>query len=248
VLGEIPAEQIRDAVELVAREALAEGAWEAPPVDAEALARRLGMVVSRDDVGAATRARFVRLGGGEGGAATIYVADEPRPERRQWAVAHEIGESLAYRVFAELGVAPVDAAERAREEVANRLAGCLLLPREWFAADGAAEAWDLFELKRRYTTASHELIARRMLEMRPGVIITQFDQGRAAWRRSNVLHRPPPMTPAESDAWKCAHATGEAVRCEQSELPEGVADVRVWPVHEPAWKREILRTELAEGW
>jgi predicted transcriptional regulator len=245
VFGEIPAEQVRDAVERTARETLAEAQWHAPPVDAEALARRLGLAVARDGVGAATRARFVRHGGAAGQGA-IYVADDPRRERRQWAVAHEIGESRAWRVFAELGVQPVDAAERAREEVANRLAGCLLLPWEWFAADGDAAEWDLLELKARYATASHELVARRMLEMRPAVIVTMLDQGRVVWRRSNALARPPAMTPPERDAWEIAHATGQAIVCERSELPEGVDDVRVWPVHEEGWKREIVRTALSE--
>jgi predicted transcriptional regulator len=245
VFGEIPAEQVRDAVERAARETLAEGQWHAPPVDAEELARRLGMAVSRDEVGAATRARFVRLGGTAGQGA-IFVADEPRLERRQWAVAHEIGESVAWRVFAELGIDATEAAERPREEVANRLAGRLLLPREWFAADGEAVDWDLLELKARYATASHELIARRMLEMRPVVIITLLDQGRTVWRRSNKVHRAPPLTPPERDAWKVAHATGQTVVCERSELPDGMEDVRVWPVHEEGWKREIVRTALGE--
>jgi hypothetical protein len=245
-LGEIPGEQIREAVERAARETLAEGEWYAPPVDAEALARRLGMAVSRDDAGAGTRARFVRLGGAAGQGA-IFVAEEPRLERRQWAVAHEIGESVAWRVFAELGVDAADVAERAREDVANRLAGSLLLPREWFSADGASVEWDLFELKGRYATASHELVARRMLEMRPAVIVTLLDQGKIVWRRSNMLHRAPPMTPPEREAWEIAHATGQAVVCERGELPDGVADVRVWPVHEAGWKREIVRTALADS-
>ena len=48
--------------------------------------------------------------------------------------------------------------------MANNLAGRLLLPTAWFVADAAAENWDLIALKHRYATASHELIARRMLE------------------------------------------------------------------------------------
>ncbi len=245
MLADIPGEQTDEALEAVAREALAEGGWTAPPVDSIALARRLGIVVARS---AATdvRAHFARLGGAGGSQPTILLADDPRPERCQWAVAHEIGESLAYRVFGALGVDPSVAPAAAREDVANQLAGRLLLPGDWFAADGLATDWDLAELKARFAPASHELIARRMLQMRPAVIITLFDLGRARWRQSNRLHRPPPLTAAEQDAQRAAHATGCAVRCERGDLPEGIADVRAWAIHEPQWKREIVRTELEE--
>jgi Zn-dependent peptidase ImmA (M78 family) len=242
---DIPEEQIRATVEHVATQSLAEACIDQPPVDAALLAKRLGITVARDSAGAGTRARFVRLGGE---SPTILLADEPRPERRQWAVAHEIGESCAVEVFAALGVNPLDGPPAAREAIANRLAGCLLLPREWFAADGPAVTWDLLELKARYATASHELIARRMLDMSPPVIITVADHGRIAWRRGNRHNRTPPMTPPEKDAWRGAHAINKPVQCEPRELPAGIEDVRVWPVHEPDWKREIVRSALADEW
>jgi Zn-dependent peptidase ImmA (M78 family) len=245
---DIPEEQVRAVVEGVALEILAEGDVFGPPVDASRLAERLGIVVARDGA-SDTRARFVRLGGaGSEGQATILLADEPRLERRHWAVAHEIGESQAYRVFRELGVEPIDAPPAARERVANRLAGCLLLPHDWFLADGGQLDWDLYELKARYATASHEMIARRMLEMSPPVIVTLADQGKKVWRRSNRHFRTPPMTPPEIDVWKVAHERGEAARCETSELPDGIEDVRAWPIHEPDWRREIMRTALADEW
>ena len=248
MLPEIPEEQVRAAVEGVACEVLAEDDVAGPPIDALLLAERLGMVVARDGVGD-TRARFVRIGGaGVEGQAAILLADDPRPERQQWAVAHEIGESQAYRVFTELGVDPIEAPMAARESVANRLAGCLLLPRDWFLADGGAVDWDLLELKARYTTASHELIARRMLEMPPAVIITLVDQGKIQWRKSNRHFRAPPMTTPEVAAWKVAHEQGRAARCETAELPNGIEDVRAWPIHEPQWRREIIRTALTDEW
>jgi hypothetical protein len=248
MLAEIPEEQFRTAVEDVAREVLAEGGVFYPPVDALMLSERLGLIVVKD-VASGTRARFVQLGGmGSDAQGTILLADDPRPERRQWAVAHEIGESYAYRVFAELGVDVLDAGPAAREAVANRLAGCLLLPRDWFFADGNAVDWDLFELKVRYATASHEMIARRMLEMPPPVIITLFDHGKQQWRKSNRHFRTPPMTRPEVAAWQAAHELGAAARCDRAELPEGIEDVRAWPVHESQWKREIMRITLADEW
>ena len=97
-----------------------------------------------------TRGRLVELAdprGGTVGQGTIVVGPAERPERLQWAVAHEIGESVAHRVFSALGVDPQAAPENAREQVANHLASCLLLPRDWFAADGSELDWDLFALK-----------------------------------------------------------------------------------------------------
>ena len=249
MFNDIPLEQARDAVERVAQWTLAEAGILAPPVDAFDVAARLGLVVATDApaVTAAIRsprARFVRLGAAGGPQPTILLADDPRPERRHWAVAHEIGEHQAHLVFDHLGLSPADAEPAAREAVANRLAGCLLLPRDWFLADGADCAWDLFELKARYATASHEMVARRMLEMPPPAIITLFDHDRPQWRRSNVPGRTPPLSPAERDARQAAHDCGEPTWCEASELPDGIDDVRAWPIHEPDWKREIIRTKL----
>src|SRR4051812_9033218 len=117
MLPEIPEEQVRAAIEEVARQILDEGDVFGPPVDAVRLAERLGILVARDGA-SETRARFVRLGGSGGdGQAAIMVADDPRPERRQWAVAHEIGESQAYRVFAELAIQPAETPATAREAV-----------------------------------------------------------------------------------------------------------------------------------
>ncbi len=246
MLTGIPAEQFTNALDDCAREVLAEGGGEGPPVDAIRLARRLRLVVARDSAMDA-RARYVRIGeGGRGGRGTILVGDEPRAERQQWAVAHELGECVAHRVFAALGISLADIPPSGREQVANRLASCLLLPREWFAADGCRLGWDLYELKRRYSTASHELIARRMLEMAPPVMVTLFDQGRVTWRRSNTLRRPPELTPPEASTWRVAFDGGQPAEYSAADLPEGIDGVRCWPIHEPGWRREVLRTALEE--
>ena len=250
MLTEIPVEQFSQAVEAVAHAVLEEVEWERAPVDALAVAERLDLVVARD-ANMDVRARFVRLEGVAGlaggiGQGTILMGDEPRVERRQWAVAHEIGESMAARVFVRLGVSLVDIPPAGRERVANHLANALLLPQQWFARDGKQFDWDLPKLKTAYSTASHELIARRMLEMSPPVMITLFDQGALQWRKSNVLRRPPMLTTVESSAWRAAFETVQATLVATSDLPEGINQVQCWPVHEPGWRREIMRTELAE--
>jgi len=146
MLTEIPAEQFTIALDNCAKEVLAEGRITEPPVDAIQLADSLHLVIARDTA-MPVRARFVRIGErGRTGRGTILVGEESRPERQQWAVAHELGESVAHRVFSALGIASVDIPPTAREQVANRLASCLLLPHDWFAADGCNLDWDLYEL------------------------------------------------------------------------------------------------------
>ncbi len=122
--------------------------------------------------------------------------------------------------------------------VANQLASRILLPHDTFAIDGPGCDWDLVELKSRYATASHELIARRMLDFSPPVIITVFDHGRRTMRRSNLSFRTPPLGEMEHAAWRACHDQGQTI----SEA-DYTCRVRAWPVHEPQWKREILRTE-----
>ena len=129
----------------------------------------------------------------------------------------------------------------AEAQVANQLAGRLLLPTAWFTADGATCGWDLIALKARYATASHELIARRMLECRPPVVISIFDHRRLSFRRSNVPGRVPPPLPGEMECWRQVHRG-----CRPLRTCQGPRVIQGWPIHEEGWKREILRMEVAD--
>lgn len=239
MLPELTLDEFSAALDAVARDVLDTVDVVAPPIDALDVARTLGMAVAWD-ARQNGRGRTVRLGafGGGRSQSSILVRPEPRPERLQWTVAHEIGETCAQRVFDFLGVDPREAPPAARESVANQLAGRLLLPRGWFGADARECGWDLYELKHRYPTASHELIARRMLDFAPRVVITVVDHGRRTWRQSNLPGQLPPFTAVEQSAWQTAHVTAEPAT---EEVP--TCRVQAWPVHEPEWKREIVRAE-----
>jgi hypothetical protein len=244
MLPELTREELAAGLDAVAEEILRRAAAEAPPVDAFAVAEALGITVAWDDQQAG-RARCVRLKDRRSPKPrwTILLKPDPRQERQQWAVAHEIGEQLAHRVFAVWGADPRETSPRAREIIANQLAGRLLLPTRWFFADARSCRWDLFALKARYPTASHELIARRMLECKVPVIISIFDQEALAFRRSNLPGRPPPPLTIEIRCWRQVHARNRPVGRSQ-----GPYRTQGWPVHEEDWKREILRTEVQECW
>ncbi len=114
------------------------------------MAQSLRITVGIDD-GQQGRARCVRLKGqrGQPPRAAVLLRSEPRSERRQWALAHEIGEQLAPRVFSRLGVDPRETSPKAREAIANQMAGRLLLPRAWFFHEAQHCSWDVAALKRR---------------------------------------------------------------------------------------------------
>lgn len=243
MLTEIPHEELAAETDALVAEMLCVAEIPSPPVDAWAVARAWGVTIARDD-GQAGRARLVRLSDradrfAAGDAQeSILIRSDPRPEREHWAVAHELGECVACELFARLGIDPRTAPLASREAMANAVAGRLLLPSTWLARDGRALDWDLLALKRRYTTASHELIGRRMLDFEPPVIVTVCDQGRIRHRWSNRPGGTPPMSPGERTCWEAAHRSAHNA----SQRARGLR-IRGWPVHEPHWKREILRTE-----
>jgi hypothetical protein len=252
------------ALDRLVEETLAQAGVLAPPVDAFAVAAALGMEVATN-AAQQERARYVRLRGGAGrgpvpstasatatsatvtsGRPAILLRPEPRCERRQWAVAHEIGEHLAHRLLTAVG-ADIRLATGAREWGANRFASRLLLPGCWFAAAGAACDWELPRLKERFATASHELLSRRMLEEPAPVIVTICDRGRITFRAGNGPGRAPPLNEAE----RACLARAQLGNASRARGPAGSL-VRGWPVHEPGWQREILRAdlpdEIADDW
>jgi hypothetical protein len=239
MLPELTPDEFSAALDEIAAFVLTHQVADDAPIDALQLARALGLAVAWDDRQPG-RGRVARLAPQSGGSAqsSILLRREPRRERLQWAVAHEIGELCACRVFERLSVDPREAPPASREAVANQLASRILLPRDAFDRHGRSCGWDLLALKSRFPAASHELIARRMLDFAPSVIIAIFDHGRRTFRRGNLPFRLPPQSEIEKSAWRTAH--------EQSQ-PALEADfcrrVQAWPVHESDWKREILRTE-----
>jgi len=221
----------------LAHEILDECGIVAPPVDAWAVARTLGLRVAFDAFQQG-RGRLKRIGG----RTAILMRPEERPEREQWTLAHEIGEAVAQRVYARMDVDAQDVPPQRREQVANAMASSLLLPDGWFGRDAETCDGDVLRLKAIYSTASHELILFNLLKLPELSLVSVFDQGRLTRRRGNGQLSPPPLLSLERQIWRLVHETGEPA--------EGTsAGVRVqgWPVTEPGWKRELLRTTVVEG-
>ncbi|MCH8911992.1 MAG: peptidyl-prolyl cis-trans isomerase [Planctomycetes bacterium] len=101
------------AVDRVAEILLARARFAGPPVDALELAERLNIAVAID-ASQTVRARQKRIGC----RPSVFLRPEPRLERYQWAIAHEIAEQTAYRVFQLAGVAADEVSPTLREQAA----------------------------------------------------------------------------------------------------------------------------------
>jgi len=226
-------EDIADVVDQAVADLLQAAGVERPPVDAIGLARRhLGMDVCLDRA-QPQRGRAQRAAGRR----QIFLRPEPTEERHQWTVAHEIGEHLKPTLLRCLGIEPEQTRAMTGESLANLFAHRLLVPTCWFAGDAPVCGYDLLGLKQRYRTASHEVIAWRFLNLPAPCIVTIVDNDHVERRRSNAwpVRKQLEAPERECQRYVSHHSRPQVVR-------EEAWTVQGWPVHQPDWKREILRS------
>jgi Zn-dependent peptidase ImmA (M78 family) len=226
-------EEVHETVDRMVEELLEAAGVPGPPVDAIKIAQRhLGMIVCLDrrqpQRGRAQRA---------GARRQIFLRPEPSEERHQWTVAHEIGEHFKADLLARLGLEPGQTRAMSGESLANLFAHRLLVPTPWLRDDAPACDFDLPELKARYATASHEVIAWRLLDLPHPCIITVVDNGHVHRRRSNAWPTRKELEPAEAECQRYVnHYSRPRVVARDGWTVQG------WPVHQPDWKREVLRS------
>jgi Zn-dependent peptidase ImmA (M78 family) len=232
-------QELLGAVDRTVEELLSTAGAAEPPIDAIALARvHLGIEVCLDQ-GQRQRGRAQR----SGGRRQIFLKPEPSEERHQWTVAHEIGEHLKPSLLQRLGVAPEAARAMAGESLANLLAYHLLVPTRWFHSDAADAHYDLPALKARYRTASHEVVAMRILDLPEPCVISIIDNDQVYRRKSNAWRIERHLSVPEEECQRYVHDYGRARTVQkQGWLVQG------WPVHRDGWKREILRSRKDDDW
>jgi hypothetical protein len=228
-------EEVTGLVDRLVQELLEAAGCQQPPVDALQLAQQhLGIEVCVDGR-QPSRGRAQKSGGGK----QIYLRPEPSAERRQWTVAHEIGEHLRPQLLGRLGAGETPV--MTGESLANLFAYRLLVPTCWFAEDARNLDYDLPELKQRYGTASHEVIAWRMLDLPEPCVITIVDNEHVSRRRSNAWPVTRQLAGAERTCLEYVHSYSRARRIQADGWT-----VYGWPVHQPDWRREILRSVYEE--
>jgi hypothetical protein len=233
MLEELQREDVMYHVDAAVAELLVAAGVTAPPVDAIAVAQgHLHMQVCLDRR-QPQRGRAQRVAGQK----QIFLRPEPSEERHQWTVAHEIGEHFKPELLRRLGIEPGQTRAMTGESLANLFADHLLAPSRFFAEDAPLLAYDVLALKAKYKTASHEVIAWRLLDMPAPCIITICDNDRIYRRRSNAWPVRKRLEPPEEKCRRRINRTGQPhVVCENGWTVHG------WPVHKPDWKREFLRS------
>lgn len=238
MLDNLPREDVTSAIDGMVEELLEAAKVAQPPVDTIALAQQhLDMLIVLDQ-------RQPQRGRAQRGLGKkqIYLKPEPREERHQWTVAHEIGEHLKSELLQRLGIAPAEARAMVGESLANLFAYRLLTPSCWFADDAKSLEYDLLELKKRYSTSSHEVIAWRFLDLPDPCVVTILDNERITRRRSNAWPIRRELLPVEEKCWRYVTQQSKPRLEHDDEWT-----VQGWPVHELEWKREVLRSVRMES-
>jgi hypothetical protein len=223
---ELSREEVHSATDRII-ESLLEGAQvTAPPVDAVAVARHhLSLEVGPD------RRRPQR------GRRRDSLQPEPTEEQRQWEAAHRIGEALKPALLQQLDIDPSQTRALAGESLAKLFANHFLVPTAWLTDAGRACGYDLLDLKEQFATASHEVIAWRLLDLPEPCIITIVDNGEIYRRKSNSRQVRKVLAPAER---QCLARVGQFSR--PAFVRSGGWSVQGWPIHQADWKREVLRS------
>lgn len=225
--------EVLDQIDAVAENLLEQSGVTAPPVDAWQIGSTLQIIFAWD-ASQTGRGRTLR----HGGQAMVLLRPDQRRERRQWAAAHEIGETLAGEIFLAAGLECADIEPPHREYLANQFAQRLLIPTLWWQDQVDATDRDLWSLKKVFSTASHELVAGRLLDLTVPRVMTVWDQGELTRRRCNRAHWPRRLTPTEIDVWQRSHREQTFL-----EVTSDEGRLRCWPISEPGWQREILLWE-----
>jgi len=223
VIEDLARDDVVQCVDRFVQELLTQAGVEGPPVDAVALARHLGLDLDE------SRRRGRKKPSGE---------EAPRaatPEAQQWDAAQAIGEHYKATLLERLGFAPDEKRPLLGESLSGLFARHLLVPGAWFASDAPSCGYDLLQLKDRYRTATHEVIAFRLLDLPEPCIITVVEDDRVHRRRSNAWPVKKRLEPAEAECRRCVTHDGEP-----QVVRSGAWTVWGWPVWQGGRNREIL--------
>ncbi len=226
VVEDLSRDDLVQCIDRLVQELLTQAGVESPPVDAVALARHLGLDLDEG-----------RKRGRKKPTSAEEVPRASTPEAQQWNAAQTIGEHFKATLLERLGFAPDEKRPMLGESLSGLFARHLLVPGVWFSADAPSCGYDLYQLKERYRTASHEVIAFRLLDLPEPCIITIVEDDKVHRRRSNAWPVKKRLEPAEVECRRCVTRNGEP-----HVVRSGGWTVWGWAVWQGGRNREILRS------
>lgn len=147
---------------------------------------------------------------------TIVYDPRVRPSRQAGTIAHELGHFALRRV-----------GEADPERAATRVGAALSVPRRPLDARLRAYGWELPAVCEGFAHASHELVARRILELREGGLVIRDG------RRERLVVSAWLPEGAEEELRAAARQAAE------TGLPTRAGEARAWNVAEPGFPRAI---------
>ena len=231
MLEDISRDDLCRAVDHAVEDLLTAAGVSAPPVDAVAVARgHLGLTIREDD---RPRRRASKIDARQ----ELVLPPGLSAEQTQLAVARAIGAERKPAILCGLGIPPDQQRGLLGASPAELFADRLLMPTAWFSAAVRELDYDVPQLQQRFSTASPEAVADRLLDLPEPCVIAIVSNGVVVRRRSNAWRVNRTLAPAECECQRLV----EQQRAAQVVRADGWT-VRGWP----NGTRVILRSIVDE--
>lgn len=174
----------------------------------------------------------------------IFYNEKERLERQHYSIAHELLERhLINENLNQLKLGKITKEEL--HKIANDYTRYILLPENSFEKNAMKLNYNLFSLKETFITASHELIARRLLDI-GNFIITIIDNNNIYLRKSATISIPQNLTALEKKAYELALTTNQYYYIEDylDDTKQTFLKTHSYPIIEKEFKRVILIGEI----
>ncbi len=168
----------------------------------------------------------------------LLFADSLKEESRQRLAAQAISQFLLPKVGDILGI---EDGERPPTSWVRALVERLMVPPLWFRDVWRDENGDFVKVLNRFAFTPLEIVAQRLLDDSEPTVLSIIDHGSLTHRASNGPRAGKVLWPLEKECFEYISHFSRTRR-----LSQGGMTVSGWPIHQSDWKKEVLRTVLAE--
>jgi predicted transcriptional regulator len=229
-------EELVDAIDRLVAGLMERAGVTAPPVNALAIAEHhLGIPVefvepAEEDESGRRRPRARPSGGG------IALTTDMSTEQQQRSAADGIARLLVPDVYRKVGVVQGSESRQFAAHVRALVIARVLIPGKLLRSALRDCKYDVPELHQRFSTASMEAVAARLLDLDDPMVVSLVDDGVVASRRSNRMQVSKKLEGAEQE---CVDRVMELDLPHRARVGEWTA--WGWPVPNRPFRRIILR-------